>query len=40
MWKKNQVVVEVSGGVAEVTQCPEDIEVILIDHDNEINGEE
>jgi hypothetical protein len=40
MWEKNQVVVEVSGGVAEITQCPEDIEVIIIDHDNEINGEE
>jgi hypothetical protein len=39
VYAKNQVVIEVNGGVAEVTRCPSDIEVIIIDHDNEINGE-
>jgi len=39
VYAKNQVIIEVNGGVAEVTRCPSDIEVIIIDHDNEINGE-
>lgn len=30
-----KVVIEVSGGVAEVTTCPEGVEVVIIDHDNE-----
>jgi hypothetical protein len=34
-----RVVIEVSGGVAEVTECPDDVEVIIIDHDNEEEGE-
>jgi hypothetical protein len=34
-YAKNQVVIEVLGGVAEVVRCPSDIEVIIIDHDNE-----
>jgi hypothetical protein len=37
-YAKNQVVIEVSGGVAEVMRCPDGIEVLIIDHDNEING--
>lgn len=28
------VVIEVSGGVADVTRCPEGVEVEIIDHDN------
>lgn len=32
---KPRVIVEVSGGVAEVTQCPPQVEVEIIDHDNE-----
>src|SRR5438128_1930735 len=32
-----RVVVEVLGGVAEVTAKPEDIEVEIIDHDNKAN---
>lgn len=28
------VIVEVSGGVADVTICPPDVEVIIIDYDN------
>jgi len=39
MYANNQVVIEVNGGVAEVTNCPNDIEVIIIDYDNEINGD-
>jgi len=39
VYAKNQVVIEVNGGVAEVTRCPSDIEVIVIDHDNEINND-
>jgi len=39
MYTKNQVVIEVNGGVAEVTRCPNDIEVIIIDYDNQMNGE-
>lgn len=31
---KLKVVIEVSGGVAEVTKCPKNVEVIIIDHDN------
>lgn len=31
---KPRVVIEVSGGVAEVTQCPDGIEAEIIDHDN------
>ena len=34
MTKKN-VVIELLGGVAEVTECPDDVEVEIIDHDNE-----
>lgn len=34
MYAKNQVVIEVNGGVAKVTRCPSDIEVIIIDYDN------
>jgi hypothetical protein len=30
-----KVVIEVLGGVAEVTSKPDDIEVEIIDHDNE-----
>jgi spermidine synthase len=30
-----RVIVEVSGGVAWVTHCPDGVEVIIIDHDNE-----
>jgi hypothetical protein len=32
---KKQVVIEVLGGVATVTECPDDVEVEIIDHDNE-----
>lgn len=32
---KLRVVIEVSGGVAYVTLCPENVEVEIIDHDNE-----
>jgi hypothetical protein len=39
VYAKNQVVIEVLGGVAEVVRCPSDIEVIIIDHDNEVNGD-
>lgn len=31
--KKLKVVIEVKGGVAECTQCPEGVEVEIIDHD-------
>jgi len=35
----NKVIITVSGGVAEVTQCPAGIEVEIIDYDNlEINS--
>lgn len=34
MDEKYQVVIEVSGGVAEVTSCPDCVEVTIIDHDN------
>lgn len=34
-----KVIVEVSGGVAYVTECPDDVEVEIIDHDNEACGE-
>lgn len=30
-----KVIVEVYGGVAEVTYCPPGVEVEIIDHDNE-----
>lgn len=30
-----KVVIEVSGGVVEVTECPEEVEVFIIDHDND-----
>jgi len=33
--EKLRVVVEVSGGVATVTQSPEEVEVEIIDHDVE-----
>jgi len=29
-----KVVIEVSGGVAEITQCPDGVEVLIIDHDS------
>ncbi len=33
---KKKVVIEVLGGVAEVTECPDDVEEVeIIDHDNE-----
>jgi hypothetical protein len=32
--KGRVVVVEVLGGVADVTTCPEEIECVIIDHDN------
>ena len=32
---KSRVTIEVSGGVAEVTECPASVEVDIIDHDNE-----
>jgi len=38
-YAKNQVVIEVNGGVAEVTCCPSDIEVVIIDYDNDMNGD-
>ncbi len=31
---QKKVIIEVLGGVAEVTQCPDDVEVEIIDHDN------
>ena len=34
VYEDSKVVVEVRGGVAEVTQCPPGIEVEIIDHDN------
>lgn len=33
--KALKVVIEVSGGVAEVTTCPAGVEVEIVDHDNE-----
>ena len=33
--QKRKVVVEDNGGVADVTQCPDDVEVEIIDHDND-----
>lgn len=33
-----KAVVEISGGVAEVTSCPPGVEVEIVDHDNEKNG--
>ncbi len=36
--KKRKVVVEVLKGVAEVTECPDDVEVKIIDHDEGNNG--
>jgi hypothetical protein len=36
--EKLRVVVEVSGGVAYVTVCPEQVEVEVIDHDDEESG--
>ncbi len=30
-----KVIIEVSGGVAYVTSCPEGVAVEIIDHDNE-----
>ena len=33
-----KVVIEVYGGVAEVTQNPDGVDVEIIDHDNEQNG--
>lgn len=35
MGKVKIVVIEVLGGVAEVTQCPAGVKVRIIDHDNE-----
>lgn len=37
---KPRVVIEVSGGVAYVTHCPEGVEVEIIDHDDESAPEE
>jgi hypothetical protein len=34
MEPKRKVVIEVYGGVAEVTSCPDDVDVEIIDHDN------
>ena len=34
MCKKRRVVIEVYGGVADCTECPSDVEVEIIDHDN------
>ena len=34
MNKKNTVIIEVNGGVADVTYCPEGIDVVIVDHDN------
>ena len=31
---RHKVIIEVLGGVAEVTSCPENVEVEIIDHDN------
>jgi hypothetical protein len=36
--KKLKVLIEVLGGVAEVTKCPAGVEVTIKDHDNEQNG--
>ena len=33
--EKLRVVIEISGGVAEVTHCDDGVEVTIIDHDNE-----
>jgi len=30
-----KVTIEVSGGIAEVTSCPDEVEVEIIDHDND-----
>jgi hypothetical protein len=30
-----RALIEVTGGVAEVTQCPPDVDVEIVDHDNE-----
>ena len=38
--EKLKVVIEVSGGVASVTCCPEAVEVEIIDHDDESAPEE
>ena len=35
---ERRVVIEVLGGVAEVTRQPEGIEVEIIDHDNEVGA--
>lgn len=32
------VTIEVTGGVAEVTNCPASVKVRIIDHDNDQNG--
>jgi hypothetical protein len=36
---KPRVIVEVAGGVAEVTDNPDDVQVDIIDHDNLDDGE-
>jgi len=38
--EKPKVVIEVLGGVAYVTNCPEGVEVEIIDHDKESAPEE
>ncbi len=38
--QRRRVVIEVRGGVAEVTDAPNDVEVEIIDHDNESAPEE
>jgi len=35
--KGKLVVIEVYGGVADVTSCPEGIKCVIIDHDNDEN---
>jgi len=38
---KGQVVIEVYGGVADITKCPKSVEVKIIDHDDlEAEGKE
>lgn len=36
MSEKSKVIIEVRGGVAEATQVPDNVEVEIIDHDNDI----
>jgi hypothetical protein len=34
IYAKNQVVIELKDGIAQVVRCPSDIDVIVIDYDN------